>query len=194
MIRVDEGLSQNWLTKSRLCGALGLLVILGGSAWVAYARPDFGALAMWGYPGIFLLMFASSATVLLPMPGFAAVIAAGTMGNPLLIALAAGPGSALGEFIGYMIGCSGRAMINERQPGMIRHFERWLRQYGFWALLLLAAIPNPAFDLVGIAAGSLGFPTRKFLVAVLVGNTFKYLFLAYLGTMGISVFNLFTGS
>lgn len=185
---MNELVSLRWLTRRRLCSALVVFAIFGASALVAYIRPDFQGLAVYGYPGLFVLMFASSASVLLPLPGFATVIAGGAMGNPLLIALVAGPGSALGELTGYVAGCGGRALIQEQRLGTIRRFENWLRRYGFWALFALAAIPNPAFDLVGLAAGSLGFPVKRFLAAVLLGNTVKYLFLAYVGNRAVGIF------
>ncbi|MCL5957760.1 MAG: VTT domain-containing protein [Chloroflexi bacterium] len=184
---MGQQVSLSCVTKRRLLGAAVVLAILGGSVWVACARPNLEGLAVYGYPGLFAVMFASSASVLLPLPGFATVMAAGTMANPLLIALFAGPGSALGELTGYIAGQGGRNMLEKRHIGVVRRFEHWLDKYGFWALLVFAAIPNPAFDMVGIAAGSLGFPVRKFLVACLVGNTIKYLFLASIGSTAISL-------
>jgi len=165
-----------------------VLIIVAGSVWVAYTQPSFEDLAVLGYPGLFLLMFLSSASIILPVPGFATVVAAGTVGNPLLIALFAGPGSALGELTGYLLGYGGRSIVGERQAGVVRRVENWLRQYGFWALLPLAAVPNPAFDLVGIAAGSLRYPVGKFFLACVIGNTIKYCSLAYLGYTATCLF------
>ena len=183
-----ELVSVQRLTKRRVIAAVAVLIILGASVWAAYTRPDLEGLAVYGYPGLFLLMFISSGSIILPVPGFATVIAAGTVGNPLLIALFAGPGSALGELTGYMAGCGGRTIIGEWRLGVLQRVEGWLRRYGFWALLVLAAVPNPAFDVVGLAAGSLNYPVRKFLLACLIGNTIKYLLLAYLGYAAIGLF------
>lgn len=167
----------------RKIAAVGLvLLVLGVSGWLALARPDFERLAVYGYPGLFLIMLLSSASILLPLPGFATVMAAGTVANPVLIAVSAGLGSALGELTGYVAGCSGRSVIVEgRSARVIGRFEGWLSRYGFGALVLLALVPNPFFDAVGIAAGSLCFPARRFLAACIIGNVAKYFMLAVLG-------------
>jgi membrane protein YqaA with SNARE-associated domain len=47
--------------------------------------------------------------------------------------------------------------------------------------VLFAAVPNPFFDIVGVVAGSLSYPARRFLVACIIGNITKYLLLAFLG-------------
>jgi len=49
-------------------------------------------------------------------------------------------------------------------------------------LLVLSAIPNPLFDLAGMAAGMLRYPVSKFLLACWIGKTFKALVIAYLGS------------
>ncbi|MBI4319712.1 MAG: VTT domain-containing protein [Chloroflexi bacterium] len=180
---IDElgALASGSLTRRRIGGVMAIALVVAVSAFLVIARPDVGSLAVYGYPGLFILMAASSASVLFPLPGFATVMAAGTFGNPLLIALFAGLGSATGELTGYLAGCGGRSLIEARDVKILRRFEQWLQKYGFFALFLLAAVPNPAFDLVGIAAGSMCYPARKFLAAVCMGNVLKYLFLAYVG-------------
>ncbi len=180
---IDElsALVSGELNRRRVFGVAAVALVIAVSGWLAIARPDFGSLAVYGYPGIFLLMVASSASVLFPFPGFATVMAAGTFLDPFLIALSAGLGSAAGEMTGYLAGCGGRAIIEERNIRILKRFERWLQKYGFFALLLFAAVPNPLFDLVGVAAGSMCYPAKRFLLAVAVGNVLKYLFLAFLG-------------
>ena len=98
-----------------------------------------------------------------------------------MAALIAGPGSALGELVAYVAGRESRAIAGDWRTGLVTRLEGWLRRHGFWALLVLATIPNFLFDLVGLAAGSLRYPVRKFLLACLLGNTLKYLFFAYAG-------------
>lgn len=168
-------------TKRKLAGAAMLLVVVGVSAWLAIARPNIEDLAVYGYPGLFFIMAVSSASVLLPLPGFATVLAAGTVANPLLIALFAGLGSAVGELTGYLAGYGGKTIIEEKNIRVMKKVEGWLRRHGFIALVAFAAIPNPFFDVVGVVAGSLSYPARRFLLACILGNITKYLILAYLG-------------
>lgn len=158
-----------------------VILVLGISIWLAVVRPDFEGLAVYGYPGLFLIMAASSASVLLPLPGFATVLAVGTVGNPFLIALFAGLGSAFGELTGYVAGYGSKTIIEEKNFRIMKKIETWLRRHGFYALVVFAAIPNPFFDVVGVVAGSLSYPARRFLLACVLGNIAKYLLLAFLG-------------
>ena len=56
---------------------------------------------------------------------------------------------------------------------------------GFLPLFVLAAIPNPFFDLVGIAAGSLGYSIKRFLLFVLAGETVKFVAIVYACRIGV---------
>ncbi|MDW8227839.1 MAG: VTT domain-containing protein, partial [Anaerolineales bacterium] len=61
----------------------------------------------------------------------------------------------------------------------------WVRKYGGPALLILAAIPNPVFDVVGVAAGVLKIPLHKFLLWVFPGQLLKMLYIAYAGSFSL---------
>lgn len=164
-------------------GAVLLTVILaaiGSYAWQTGSRPE--DLAGLGYPGIFLIMLVSGASIFFPAAAQATVMAAGTIWNPILVGLAAGLGNATGEFTGYLAGRAGEAVIRKRAH--IRWWElleKWIDRYGFFAILVLAMVPNPVFDAVGILAGSLGYSARRFWLACAIGNSAKYIGLAYLG-------------
>ncbi|MCX6775769.1 MAG: VTT domain-containing protein [Candidatus Micrarchaeota archaeon] len=134
-----------------------------------------------GYAGIFLLMFLSSASVLLPVPGLIGIPVAGMSLNPLNVGIVGGMGSALGELSGYFVGCGGRVAIEENRKGMYKNVKRWMSRNGFLTIFILAALPNPFFDVAGIAAGVLEYPVWKFLFACLAGNILKCVVLAYLG-------------
>jgi uncharacterized membrane protein YdjX (TVP38/TMEM64 family) len=53
------------------------------------------------------------------------------------------------------------------------------------AVLVLAFIPNPFFDVAGAAAGALRMPIARFLVWVWVGKLLKMLLFAYAGSASI---------
>lgn len=160
---------------------LAVLPLLVITTLVIAFRPDLSHLASYGYLGVFALMFLSSATVLLPMPGLAAVAAAGILWNPLLVGLAGGLGGATGELIGYTAGSGARELVNAQQGRWADWVRRFVTKYGFFAMLALAAIPNPLFDVVGIAAGSLSYPAWRFYIAVAIGNTIKCCVIATVG-------------
>ena len=52
-------------------------------------------------------------------------------------------------------------------------------RWGIGVLLILSIIPNPIFDFVGIAAGALRYPMKRFLITVWVGKTLKGLIIAH---------------
>ncbi len=61
-----------------------------------------------------------------------------------------------------------------------------MERRGFVTLFVLSAIPNPVFDMAGIAAGMLRFPVHRFLLACWLGKTLKGVAVAYLGSMSVS--------
>jgi uncharacterized membrane protein YdjX (TVP38/TMEM64 family) len=161
-----------------ILAALPLILV---TAFVIIVRPDLASLAGYGYLGVFLLMLLSSATVLMPMPGLATVAAAGILWNPFLVGLAGGLGGASGELFGYLAGYGARDIIASHHNRWLDMIKQFVGKYGFFAILLLASIPNPFFDVVGIAAGSLGYPGWRFFIAVALGNTIKCTSIALAG-------------
>ena len=144
-------------------------------AWVARSA--------YGYLGVFLISLIGNATVILPVPSFAVVLAGGAVMNPVLVGLVAGVGEPLGELTGYLAGYGGRAVIEDR--ARYERISYWMRRRGFLTLLILSAIPNPFFDIAGITAGMLRFPVLKFLLACWLGKTAKALVLAHLGYLSL---------
>ena len=145
----------------------------------------------YGYPGITLIMFFSSATVLLPAPGFAAVLGAATVINPWIVGPFAGLGSAVGELTGYMVGLGSREAIEARHGKWWGRAEVWMKKNGFCTILVFASIPNPFFDAIGVIAGSLGLPVKRVFLACLIGNTIKYTSLALLGNSALALLKFF---
>ncbi len=165
--------------RIRLLRVGGLLLALGISALILMERDQISYLGRYGYPGIFLFSMASSATIFLPAPGIAVIFATGSVLNPILVGIAAGLGDAIGELTGYVAGASGRAIIEDRER--YQRLVEKMRRYGLFILFFLAAIPNPTFDLAGIAAGALRFPVSRFLLACWAGKTVKAILVALLG-------------
>ncbi|HJX41119.1 MAG TPA: VTT domain-containing protein, partial [Anaerolineales bacterium] len=63
--------------------------------------------------------------------------------------------------------------------------EDWTNRYGAWTIVALAALPNPVFDLAGVAAGALRMPVFTFLLWAWVGKVIKMLFVAYFGALSV---------
>jgi membrane protein DedA with SNARE-associated domain len=162
---------------------LALVFVVGISVGVYLFRGQMQNLAAFGYPGIFLIVLLSYATILLPVPGMAIVFAMSGVFHPLGVALAAATGGALGELSGYLAGYGGRAVIENWKA--YSRITEWVRRHGGPAILVLAALPNPFFDLVGVAAGVLKMPIHKFLLWCWPGQIIKMLYVAYAGYYSI---------
>ena len=167
------------LLNHPLIRILALLLVIAISVFIFSIRDQAEQLAAFGYPGIFLLSLLAYATVLLPAPGVAIVFAMGAVFPPIGVALAAASGAALGELSGYLAGFSGQAIVE--RTDLYGRLTAWVRKYGGVAVFLLAAIPNPFFDLTGVAAGALKMPVYKFLLWCWLGELVKMLFFASVG-------------
>lgn len=157
-----------------------LVVVILLSVYIFSIRDQAEELALYGYPGIFLLSFLAYATVLLPAPGVAVVFTMGAVFHPVGVALAAGAGAALGELSGYLAGFSGQVVVEG--TATYERLTRWMGRNGPLTVLFLSAIPNPFFDLAGVAAGALKMPIPRFLFWCWLGETVKMLIFAYLGS------------
>jgi uncharacterized membrane protein YdjX (TVP38/TMEM64 family) len=115
-------------------------------------------------------------------------VAAGAFLNPLLAGIFSAVGSTIGELTGYYTGVGGKGFV--KKDKRIEKVEKWMDKYGLWVVFVLAAIPNPIFDLAGIVSGASGISVRKYLVAVLGGKLIKFILLAYLGLGLLKVFHL----
>lgn len=166
-------------TRLNLIRLLVLLVVIGLSAYIFTIRDDAERFAAYGYPGIFLISLLANATILLPAPGVAIVFAMGSVFEPALVALAAGLGATIGEISAYAAGFSGQAVIE--RTAAYANIVPWMRRFGGPTTLVLAAIPNPFFDLAGMAAGALRMPIVPFLFWCLLGKCIKMLIFAYSG-------------
>lgn len=132
---------------------------------------------------LFFLSALSSATLILPVPGIALTALAATIANPLIVGIIAGAGQALGEMTGYLAGYSGQTLIDD-SPRYAR-LAGWMRKYGILTIFVLALIPNPIFDIAGIAAGALRMPWWLYLFSAGAGKIIKNIILAYGAALGI---------
>lgn len=169
-----------------LARILSLAFVIAITIYIYSIREQATHLARYGYPGIFLLSFLSSATILLPVPGFVFVFAMGAVFNPFWVAFAAASGAALGELSGYLAGFSGQGVVE--RVDLYERIRDWMqrhRRQAFLAIALLAFIPNPFFDLAGIAAGALKMPLSGFILSCWAGKQIKMLLLAYAGASSL---------
>jgi membrane protein DedA with SNARE-associated domain len=165
--------------QTNILRILALLIVIGITAFVFSIRDRVEDFAALGYPGVFLIALLANATIFIPAPGVAIIYAMGAVFNPLLVGLSAGTGGALGELSGYLAGFSGQAVIEN--SNVYDRIKPWVDKYGGWTILVLAAIPNPFFDVAGVAAGISKMPMRTFLFFIWIGQLIKMTFFAYAG-------------
>jgi membrane protein YqaA with SNARE-associated domain len=135
---------------------------------------------IFAYPILFVLQMLVSATIFLPAPGVAVVAAVGTFLDPLWVGIVAGLGSATGELSGYLLGYYGRRAVPTDTSRLWRLAERGFQRWGFVALIVLAMIPNPVFDALGILAGGLRYPMGRFWLSTALGKILKFCGISYL--------------
>jgi membrane protein YqaA with SNARE-associated domain len=165
----------------RWLGVAIIVAITAASFWLAFNPELVMRLGHWGYIGAFFISLVASATIVLPAPGLAIIIAMGAALDPVLLGIVAGVGSAFGELSGYIAGATGRAFVPESQRHRFAYLERLTRKYGAPLLALLAALPFPLFDFAGIVAGMMRLNILAFLVAVSLGKSVKYIILILVG-------------
>jgi uncharacterized membrane protein YdjX (TVP38/TMEM64 family) len=169
--------------------ALALLAVIGLTVFIYMIRDRVDDFAAFGYPGIFIIALLANATVLLPAPGVAIIYAMGAIFNPFGVGLAAGTGGAIGELSGYLAGFSGQAVIE--RTDVYDRITPWVKKYGGWAIMVLSAIPNPFFDVAGIAAGMAKMPIRTFLFFIWIGQLVKMTLFALAGKYSIQLLDNF---
>ncbi len=164
----------------RVEGAFFIILTIAIVALALYFSNHIAEFRRYGYIGAFVISALSSATILLPAPGWAIIVMMGRYLNPYLLGLMAGIGSALGELTGYMAGEGARDLLNSKIKET-KDIQALVKEYGLLAIFVLAFIPNPLFDVAGIASGALHIPWWQFLIACAAGRVLRYILLAMLG-------------
>ena len=182
-----------WRLEYTLLVGVALMLTLFAIGFF-YFSTDVSNLASYGYFGVFIISLVGAASILLPSPAVVSVLGGGALLNDFLgvpawfwVGIVAGLGEAIGEFSGYAAGYGGRVFIEDR-PSYAR-IKRWMERRGALTLFVMSTIPNPAFDLVGLTAGAVQMPMRRFFFSVLAGKTIKNMWLAGLASAGVTVFS-----
>ena len=150
---------------------------------------DLERLNSYGYVGLFAVSLISAASIILPMPGAAAVTSAGAflepvagIPTPILVGLVAGPAETIGELTGYGAGYGGSMLFRDRP--IYPRIRAWMRRRGILTMFLLSSFPNPLVDVAGVAAGAAHMQLHRFLAGVLAGKILKNIYLAAGGLAG----------
>jgi len=138
----------------------------------------------YGYFGVFLISLIGSLSIIIPVPYTLLIYVMGGVLNPILVAIASGFGSAIGEFSGYALGYYGRAVISEERQRKMGFMVKVFDRYGFFAIFFFALTPLPD-DLLFIPLGIMRYSFVKAFIPSLLGKLLMSFILAYSGRLSI---------
>jgi len=172
---------EHWLKKNFIPILMLLFVIaITVGIYFVYGRHPERLLELknYAYWGAFLISLIGNATVILPGAVLPILSTIGVVlypvtgpSGPIIVGWVGGIGAAIGEMTGYMVGYSGRGVVERMK--LYNRLVEWLRRWGTLAIFILSLVPF-FFDLAGIAAGVLRFPLWKFILACWLGRTILY--------------------
>ena len=145
--------------------------------YISQESGSIGRLSYWAYGLVAGAVLLASGGLVVPVPHLLTTCAAATALNPAAVAVIAGIAGTLGELTGYFLGYSGSGVLERHR--YYHRVEGWMRRRGWLILFLISAVPNPLFDVAGIAAGALRYPLWRYFVAVGLGKQVKFFMVAY---------------
>lgn len=135
-----------------------------------------------GLLGIFLINLIGNATVFLPAPAIASVVAGGIIYSPLAVAFSSALGASLGDMVGFLLGKSGKELFIKNHHAWYVFLKDLFKRYSDVVILLFAFVPNPFFDVVGILAGVFTISPYRFFILLFIGRLVRDIILAYTGS------------
>jgi membrane protein YqaA with SNARE-associated domain len=148
----------------------------------------------YGYLGIFFISLIGSMSLFVPIPYTIVIFTMGGLPGfePLWIAVAAGLGSAVGEFSGYLIGIGGRKAISNKYRKKMDFLMKLFKKFGPVAIFLFALTPLPD-DLLFIPLGVMRYSLLRAFIPALIGKFFSNLIIAYSGRWSLEIISTLFG-
>ncbi len=168
--------AMRWLV-STWRGRLIIVAVVVGISLAAFFFQNRIISEPLGYGAVAGAVLLASGGLVVPVPHLLTSCGAATALNPAAVAIIAGLAGTIGELTGYFLGYSGSAVLERRR--FYHRVEGWMRKRGWLILFLISAVPNPLFDVAGIAAGALRYPLWRYFVAVGLGKQVKFFIVAY---------------
>jgi len=142
----------------------------------------------YGYLGIFLISLLGAMSIFVPIPYTVVIFILGGLPSfePLWIAVAAGLGSAIGEFSGYLLGVGGRKVIGNKYKKRMEFLTKLFKKYGPVAIFVFALTPLPD-DLLFIPLGVMRYSLLRAFIPALLGKFFSNLIIAYSGRLSLEI-------
>jgi membrane protein YqaA with SNARE-associated domain len=140
----------------------------------------------YGYLGIFIISFLGAVSIFLPIPYTVIIFTLGGFFDPVLIAISAGLGSALGEIFGYLLGFYARRAISEKKRRQMEFMVKVFNHFGPITVFLFALTPLPD-DLLFIPLGIMHYSLIKVFIPALIGKICMNFIVAYSGRFSIDI-------
>lgn len=131
--------------------------------------------------------------IVIPIPYTIIIFGLGARGwDPLLLTIAGGTGSAIGELVGYFLGYYGRRLISVERQRRMDYILRIFGKYTPLAIFFFALTPLPD-DLLFIPLGLMRYSILKAFIPALLGKLLMIYTVAYFGKIGGDIILSFFG-
>ncbi len=143
-----------------------------------------------GLSGIFAAALLSHATMVARDIFVPAFLALTPLYNPVILGASAGLGGAIGDVVPYLLGLGVAETLVKTNSKSEAVVDKWIKKYGLWAVLVVAATPLPDLPVV-MLVGTRRLPLYKLLLLEAMGKTALYSIGAWVGGW---VFDLLIGA
>jgi membrane protein YqaA with SNARE-associated domain len=142
----------------------------------------------YSYFGVFIISLLGAMSIFIPIPYTVVIFILGGLQafDPFLIAVAAGFGSAIGEFSGYLLGLGGRKVIGDKYKKRMNFLTKLFKKYGSIAIFIFALTPLPD-DLLFIPLGVMRYSLLRAFIPALLGKFLSNLIIAYSGRLSLEI-------
>jgi len=151
--------------------------------------------APYRYFGVFAISFIGTASIIIPIPYTVLILTLSTTSNewdPILLTIAGGIGSAIGEMVGYALGYFGRKVVKPERQRKMTYLVKVFDRYGPIAIFVFALTPLPD-DLLFIPLGILRYKFYKVFIPALIGKLLMIFIIAFFGRIARDIILLLFG-
>lgn len=160
--------------RSKLSDCAIVCFLILCSIVVFVFRKELVLIGGWGYLGVFILCLLSNITIFLPAPSLMVVVSYSQVLSPIIVAIIGAFGTIIGELTGYIFG-DAITNLSVKWSGLVKKIGEKIK--GVYILVfVLALLPLPLFDFVGVYAGSKKAKLSLFMIACYIGKLIKMLF------------------
>jgi membrane protein DedA with SNARE-associated domain len=147
------------------------------------------------YFGVFAVSVIGTASIIIPVPYTLLIFnlsISSSEWNPLLLTIAGGLGSAIGEMSGYALGYFGRKILSKERQKKMSYLVKIFDRYGPLAIFAFALTPLPD-DLLYIPLGIIKYKFYKAFIPTIIGKFLMVFIIVYFGRTAGEIIRLLFG-